>query len=387
MITAMLLDLSPCCPHHQEEAVQDLFAKAMAPQPKDDSIWLPHSSPFIQQIIELFSQQGMAHLGALQVELARWINAEAYKGGTAAPPPGSITRWSPGELALVKHYLETKPPSAFTLDDWMLVVDYLVQKYLPPDVLLTEAEWLATRAGLMGKVQANLAQPPTLPQASAILAALPGTVAAAQSQFGLTGVEASVLSFGKANCADMVQAVSESVRHRLRRAIIDYQEAQFTGNRAVTAESLQTRLFDEFAEFNRDWRRIAVTEAGENANQGLVAAAGAGARLRRVEAYANACAFCRKIDGMEFDVVSPDAPDKDGWTQVWVGKTNYGRSAAPRKIVDGQLVPRPADERWWPAAGTQHPHCRGVWLVIQQPDDAGDPAFTAWIQKILSTHA
>ncbi len=42
--------------------------------------------------------------------------------------------------------------------------------------------------------------------------------------------------------------------------IVDWQEASYMGNRAKTAESLQTQLFDKFGVLNRDWREIAITE-------------------------------------------------------------------------------------------------------------------------------
>ena len=142
-------------------------------------------------------------------------------------------------------------------------------------------------------------------------------------------------------------------------------------------------MFDRFGEMNRDWRRIAITEAGENANQGLIASLPEGARVRRVEQYANACPFCRKIDGRVMTVVPDSSPEKDGDTMVWPGKTNIGRSAAPRKKTPEGLVDRLPSEMWWIAAGTQHPHCRGRWVVVQQ-DPVGDDPFDQWMAEALS---
>ena len=64
----------------------------------------------------------------------------------------------------------------------------------------------------------------------------------------------------------------------------------------VGGSSLETKLMDQFATLNRDWRRIAVTEAGEAQTAGYIASVPRGTKVKRVEQYKNACAFCRKIE-------------------------------------------------------------------------------------------
>ncbi len=107
-----------------------------------------------------------------------------------------------------------------------------------------------------------------------------------------------------------------------------------------------------------------MTETGECLVMGMVAAQTPGTKVKRHEAYKGACSWCKSIDGKVFTVVSEDAPAKDGETEIWVGKTNVGRSASPRMRQGGHLVERPSAEMWWPAAGLQHPHCRGGWLPL-----------------------
>ena len=128
-----------------------------------------------------------------------------------------------------------------------------------------------------------------------------------------------------------------------------------------------------------------MTEAVENSNQAYIAMLAPGTQVKRLEHYKGTCAFCRKIDGMVFEVVDPSVPDKDPWTQVWVGKTNIGLSAAPRKRVNGVLVERAAADMWIPAAGVQHPHCRGSWLPTIQDQAGDDPAFGDWLRAKLGT--
>ena len=57
--------------------------------------------------------------------------------------------------------------------------------------------------------------------------------------------------------------------------------------------------------------------------------------------------------------------------------------AAVDQKVGGVLVERESHELWWIAAGVQHPHCRGRWVVQQNPDSAGDSAFSAWLTSTL----
>jgi hypothetical protein len=375
----MLIDVSACCDHHANHAIDELFAKAASDGPGDPME--PHHSPFIQRLIELFHERGLMRSGTMKDELDAWLAGEMH---TPSPktvvPPGYMERWSAAELKLVKLYLESLPPASFALNDWMMVIEYLTQRYWPADELRLESEWLASRATIMGKVQGRMAEL-TLAQADKLLAAVP---AAAATKLGFTAVERGIMDYGAARCTEAVVSVVGAHKQALKQIILDYQRAQILGDRSVTFESLQTKLLDRFGVLNADWRRLAITEAGENANQGIIASLQPGARVRRLEQYRAACGFCRKIDGMVLEVVAPDAADKDDWTQVWVGKTNVGRSAAPRKKTAEGLVDRTDAERWAPPAGTVHPHCRGTWQVVHAPDSAGDSEFSAWMQQALT---
>lgn len=193
------------------------------------------------------------------------------------------------------------------------------------------------------------------------------------------------MEYGRLHATENVKAFTESTRHRLRTTVLDHVARKMQGDPAALHDStLQQELLEDFATMNRDWRRIAVTEAGEIANQGLIASLEVGARVKRMEVYQGACSFCRKIDGLVMNVVSASKPDKDGWRDVWPGKTNIGRSAAKRKRVGDELIERNPEELYWPAAGVQHPHCRGQWHVVRETPSAGDPKFTAWLRAHLA---
>lgn len=374
----MLINAIHCCDEHANDALETLSKAASEPP----DIWAEHESPFVRRMIELFTDRGLFRFGKLQEELMKWLDGGMFReGDRPEAPPGRVARWTPGELALVKLYLETLPPAEFTADDWMMCVDYLAQRYFPADQVWIESEWLATKAGIMGRVQARMSELSER-QAENLLITAPSTIPAVEQRFGMTTVQRAMMQYGRARCAENIVTVADGVRQRVKALILEYQRQRAIGDPTLR-ESMQTRLQDAFATANTDWRRIAVTEAGEMANQGLIASVGPGGRVRRVEQYKGACAFCRSIDGKEFDVVAANAPNKNGGTQVWPGKTNVGRSAAPRKRVAGQLIDREPDERWWVAAGTMHPHCRGIWIKVTEPDRAGDEKFTAWLKAAL----
>lgn len=379
----VLIDVSrvsdECCNH----AIDELFAKAAGDPP---DIWSPHHSPLVRRLIELFTERGLMRIGALQLELQKWLDGERHKESERSiVPPGYVERWTPGELELVRLYLESLPPAEFTADDWMLCIDFLHQRYFPQDELRAEAEWLAVRASIMGRVQARMGEVSER-QADALLMASPATVEEVGARFGMNAAQSAMLRWGRTHCAENIVTVADGIRQRVKAVVLDYQRGMALGDPTIR-ETLQTRLADKFAAANTDWRRIAVTEAGELQLQGLIASLPPGARLRRLEQYKGACPFCRKINGMEVTVVSPDDPNRDPWETVWVGKNNVGRSAAPRKRVNGELIDRDDAEMWWMPAGLAHPHCFVDPRVPIYTQEGWRPISSIKVGDMVLTHA
>ncbi len=377
----LFLDIIHLSEPQTERALSEIY-KSVHDHDAGDT---PHESPFVRRIIELFHQRGLAYLDTVQAELQKWAAGKYHKAGEVPPRPlGTMQRWTQAEADLVRIYLRALPPADWTLQDHMMMVDYVFQRYLPPDALVAEAEWMATRSTLMGKVQANLDKPPTISQADTILVALPNTVAAALEQFPLTRTQQAVLDVAAARGAEYVTNFADDARRRLRGIIRRHAEESMLRVRGTPGQSLQTQLVDAFADLNRDWRRIAVTEAGNNALVGFIASLKPGTKVKRVEQYMNACPHCRKIDGRVMTVVAPEKPGKNPDTEVWVGKTNYGRAAATHKRVGNQLVPRTKDELWFIPAGLMHPNCRGRWVRVLEAQEGDDPEFAGWLQDLLS---
>lgn len=381
-VMALLLDIA-ALNEGQTDQVMELICKAQHDDDLTDAIFDRHPSMFIQRLVELFYERGLLRLTDFRAELERWLEGKQHHPGMLPQrPDGAMSRWTPAELQLVKIYLTALPPEQFVLDDYMLLVDFLFQRYLPADDMRSEARWLATRATLMGRVQANMTDI-TSSQADRLLSALPPTIEAAKQMFTMTAIQTAVIDYAGAHAAENVVAFSETARHRLKRAILAVEEERLSERPGTIASALQTRLFDEFAILNRDWRRIAITEATENMLQGQISSVKAGTMVKRLEQYRGACPFCKRIDGKVMEVVSASESVKNGATQIWVGKTNINRSAAPRKRVGSDLIERKADERWWIPTGTVHPHCRGRWLPTVTPNPADDQEMSEWMDVTL----
>lgn len=378
-------------------------------------MWDLHPSVFLQQLVEAFTSIGLSMSEEMKAELLAWASGQMHAGAGGQPPhhplhggtgggapgggggaqppysggsalvPVGIT-WSPEVAAAVREYLLSKPLASWAVDDWLLLVDYLAFTHTPPGWAQQQAEFLATRAGLMAQVE-HLHPQATLAQVGNVLAAMPNTLAQALAMgVHLKPQHVAAMAFGRARTAENIQHVDDQLRHSIRGVILDAMEQSFgqaAGAPLVSNPALQTRLFDAFGQFNRDWRRIAVTEAGEIKNQGFIALQDPGEFVRRVERYRGACTFCRNLDGRVFKVVDPGDQDKDGTKEVWAGKTNVGRSASPNKRVDGELVPRLPQELWWAAAGVQHPHCRGTWVQVRAPSPtSSDKAWKEWLAHL-----
>lgn len=384
MTNPLLIDVGAVSDHATDAGLEAMY-KAMAEPPRgpEDPIWQPHHSPLMRSLIEWFSKSGTDALDALGSATLSWIKGEKHKypmRTLKAKVPDMAHRWDKAGMEEVEGYLASMPPASFSLTDWDILVEWLMQKYLPAGFVASHAEWMAVHATLMGPVEAT-APAITLAQADNVLAAMPSTVAAAEQAFGLTPLQTAVLEFGRARCAENIVALTDGVRHKIKNLILQDREAHFLGDH--DPETLQQKLLYEFAEMNRDWRRIAVTEACEMQNQGFIATVAPGRQVKRLEQYFGACPWCKKIDGMVFTVVPPTKEYKDGTKEVWVGKTNIGRSSSPRKRVGGVLVERDPSELYWVAAGVQHPLCRGSW--INQKTEAelvADPKWAAWLESL-----
>jgi hypothetical protein len=362
------------------------LGKAIKPL-HEGSIWLPMDSPYLADLVEALTQHGQTNIQTLKSALDSWLalNNQPQALYVALDRPPAPVRWSAEDLLAWSDYLHAKPRAEWEPEDWSMLVEWLLQKYWSPKWAASMSDWVATKSTILGQIEASLsANPPSDKMAQALAAQLPGTVAGLV-ELGIPASEITqaLIGFARARCAQAIVDMGERLRSGIKETVLAHQQAVLLGGEPT---NLTQQLFEKFSTANRDWRRIAVTEVSENAAQGAVAACKPGDKVKRVERYKGVCFWCEKINGRVLTVVDPAKKDKNGETEVWPGKTNIGRSSAPRKMIDGRLYDREPDEMWWIAAGAQHPHCRGRWLPFTGVDPGKYAAFVAGVKAKMAQH-
>lgn len=367
-----LIDLThvpECACNHGLESLH----KAIAEAPNEDMLWRPHESPWLRELCEDFTRDGEARISQALDALLAAI------GALPDGPPllRKADAWSPDKIAAVKARLG-KPIGEYGPRDWLALVDLIIQTRLSPDDLASQAAWLTSRAQLAARLEAFTARSEADPRR------LPGIVTrtAHHAPPPITATHQNAWEWAKAKVGSLLQGLTDALRARVSGTVIRHIEEHGLAARGKLEQSLR----DDFAVLNRDWRRVAITEAGEVANQVYLSEFADGTRVKRLEAYEGACPFCKKLNGQVFIWSTEPLGTEQGWTHVWPGKTNAGRSASPRKQTPDGLVERTESELWWPAAGLQHPNCRGRWLAL--PDaktpPGVDPDFDAWLQAEIA---
>lgn len=107
---------------------------------------------------------------------------------------------------------------------------------------------------------------------------------------------------------------------------------------------LQQELFDRFGKYNRDWRRIALTELAEATNNGYLLQLKDGEMVIGQSAV-DCCDACLTLVDKQIYKYRTEPGDPD--SEIWVGKSNAGLK-----------------RRAWKPAVIIHPHCRCRWTRI-----------------------
>lgn len=368
-----LLDLSHvpdhCCNHGLE-----ILHKALAENADESLIWRPHDNPWLTDLCEAATLAGQGRLLDAQ-------NALLAALGMAVGPPllakTDTQGWTSARIGVTVTQLN-KPLASYTPSDWQTLVDLIMATRLAPEGLVAEADILLWRASLAGQMDAlHQVQPMLAPHEVLLQLVLRSRPTVTPPNPRL----AHAWEWAKARVGILIQQISDNLRARLAGSIIGHIERHGTAQRHLLEQTLR----DTFGAANRDWRRIAITEAGEAATRAYVNAHASGTQMERLEAYEGACPFCKRINGLKVTWSDTPLDESFGWTHIWPGKSNEGRSASPRKKTLDGLVERTESELWWPPEGLVHPNCRGRWLAL--PSDAlppgVDPAFAAWVRAQL----
>ncbi|WP_293371546.1 hypothetical protein [Nevskia sp.] len=373
----LAVDLHPLSCGCTDLALEALH-KSLADPPDSNHVWEPHPDPLLRETVEHASHAGTASLRRLFDDLIAHVRELSHVRKAFTPDRAVVAE------AIIR--LRGKSSRQYDVDDWLTLIDWLMLQYLPDAFFKTQAEYLTVRAAAAAKIQASHTEADgALVPVQDFAARMPVTPGELFRRASFSAMELTMLRIAQARAAEAMTVVGEATRHRIKQLVVNHLQASLSGDPLAVPKRLERQLFDEFSILNRDWRRVAITEAGNARSEGMIGGLAVGTVVRRFEAYAGACDFCRKINGKTFTVVDASNPDKDGATQVWVGKTNVGRSSSPRKRVGDELVDRTEDEKWWVAAGTQHPNCRGGWSVVSTPGHADDKT-RDFVNELLKKH-
>lgn len=203
---------------------------------------------------------------------------------------------------------------------------------------------------------------------------LPIILQDAIKELHLTATEVHAIKFAIQYAGANVTNVSSKALTSIQNMVVEAIQTR------MAPRQLASKMFTELAindssVLNRDWERIAITEINRAANDGFIAS-------QPVDSYVigdshdDACQYCLSLINLKIYRVTDDPPEEYGhlkprskkykelahrWdTEVWVGKSNIGRSLSPKKRVDGVLVPR---EHYELSTPTLHLHsgCRCRW--------------------------
>ncbi|NCC27872.1 MAG: hypothetical protein EOM22_06920, partial [Gammaproteobacteria bacterium] len=141
--TPILIDighLSCGCTDHALESLH----KALATEPPVSTIWAPHQDIIVAGHIEDVTSRGLGILASIEASLplgrplakSQWV------------------RMDDATMELARRRFADRDPDSLDVDDWLLWIDWVVSAHLSPETVLDEAEYLAARAVMAGRIQA-----------------------------------------------------------------------------------------------------------------------------------------------------------------------------------------------------------------------------------------
>ena len=178
-----------------------------------------------------------------------------------------------------------------------------------------------------------------------LLNSLPKFAKDAAQKYGLTLHETKMLSYAVEQSATELSNTSISTMETVRRLMVE--NIKLRGNSKSLLEKLKETITGERGELNRDWQRVAITEANSVFNNAYISTLKDGDHVVGIS-MPDACEHCMElINGKVYKVRSSPPPDYRNlsgaeyekcakvWdTEVWEGKNNYGRSGSNKKRIN-----------------------------------------------------
>ncbi|MGH2639052.1 MAG: hypothetical protein ACRDF4_07210 [Rhabdochlamydiaceae bacterium] len=162
----------------------------------------------------------------------------------------------------------------------------------------------------------------------------------------------NILLWANETTGEYITSLKANARKNIVATIVDAQRNQ------LSSSKLATNLLDNFADMNRDWRRIAETEMASNFSNGYLLSTIQQTEKEEKPVFmmghsdTKACPWCKSHINGQVVVLMKDRPSDDGtitidgktYPVIWPGKTNVGLTQS----------------LWW-ACIPAHPHCHCVW--------------------------
>lgn len=170
----------------------------------------------------------------------------------------------------------------------------------------------------------------------------------------LSPVERNALMFALQSAGASVRNLTSDMKNKLQLRLV---QAKMANEQPAMVTQALHEMFDGFV---KDWRKIAISEAGNIATNGFVMSQAEGQKVIGQSA-ADCCRWCRElIHGKVYTIThkAPDELDDPMWdTHIWPGKTNIGRSRHAKSAAGAHR----SDAELWTPCILLHPSCRCRW--------------------------
>ncbi len=317
-----------------------------------ERITSPHLNPYLWELEKEFYGLWTPRDIINEILINTGITRKLLKSKVAAKP---------------KIYNEAGEPLT---DTQVMALEKIIARALKVD--LKTVRGIILKSALVGKFSSR--DPLGTHDMKIDLSVLPKDIQTAIKSAGLTHREVKSVLMAHQYAAAHITNIENMAAHKIKMYIMD-GIMQRKGRRQLAHDLMEDMAVDENSVLNRDWERIAITEANRSASDAYIAGVAEGGYVVG-HSHTGACQHCETHVHNKVYKVTHDPPEDysnykptsakykelaERWeTEIWVGKSNFGRSMAKRKQRGGALVPREHHELGMPVIPL-HPTCRCSW--------------------------
>ena len=242
-------------------------------------------------------------------------------------------------------YINPSTGLPLTKGEWKKIKERLIRAF--GSVYKNQEELFIKTALALGKILKNMPVDNAIKES---LADLQFELADEVKKIEEDNLYANKILFAEEHAGELITNLSQNQYKKIHDTILQAQINKYS------SKKLQSELFDKFADMNRDWRMIAVTETAMNDNDGQLLHEISNSQSTGKPAFViggsspGACDWCRENINNKIFIVLEGPPNGDNdkieyegkeYTAIWPGKSNIGRSKAD----------------WW-VCFPAHPHGR-----------------------------